>query len=104
MAQVALPLKTLGDALFLRNRIIARLEQAELQPDPEHRRWLMSFIVVGGGFSGVETAGELVDFLYASLKYYKRISLADLRIILLHSGYRVLQVLSLGLGSFTLRK
>src|SRR5205807_808412 len=48
MAQVALPLKTLGDALFLRNRIIARLEQAELQPDPEHRRWLMSFIVVGG--------------------------------------------------------
>jgi len=41
-----LPLKTLGDALFLRNRIIARLEQAELQPDPEHRRWLMSFIIV----------------------------------------------------------
>src|SRR5213080_2723055 len=54
MAQVALPLKTLGDALFLRNRIIARLEQAELQPEREHRRWLMSFIIVGGGFSGDE--------------------------------------------------
>ncbi len=104
MAQVALPLKTLGDALFLRNRIIARLEQAELQPDPEHRRWLMSFIVVGGGFSGVETAGELVDFLYASLKYYKRISREDLRIALLHSGDRLLQELSPSLGRFTLRK
>src|SRR5689334_23264926 len=71
MASYALPLKTLGDALFLRNRIISRLEQAELQPNVEHRRWLLTFIVVGGGFSGVETAGELVDFLYASLRYYK---------------------------------
>jgi NADH dehydrogenase len=104
MAQVALPLKTLGDALFLRNRIIARLEQAELQPDPEYRRWLTSFIVVGGGFSGVETAGELVDFLYASLKYYKRIRGEDLRITLLHSGDRLLQELSPSLGRFTLRK
>ena len=75
MGNYGLPLKTLGDAMFLRNRIIARLEQAELQPDPEHRRWLTSFIVVGGGFSGVETAGELVDFLYASLRYYRRIRL-----------------------------
>jgi len=80
MGQYALPLKTLGDALFLRNRIIARLEQAELQPDVEHRRWLTSFVVVGGGFSGVETVGELVDFLHASLKYYKRVRADDLRL------------------------
>jgi NADH dehydrogenase len=104
MSRNALPLKTLGDALFLRNRIIARLEQAELQPDPELRRWLTSFIVVGGGFSGVETSGELVDFLYASLKYYKRISREDLRIVLLHSGDRLLPELSASLGEFTLRK
>ena len=104
MSQNALPLKTVGDALFLRNHIIARLEQAELQPDPEHRRWLTSFIVVGGGFSGVETAGELGDFLYASLKYYKRIRREDLRIVLLHSGERLLPELSESLGRFTLRK
>ncbi len=53
MAEHGLPLKTVGDALFLRNRIIARLEQAEIQPDLMRRRWLMTFIVVGGGFSGV---------------------------------------------------
>jgi NADH dehydrogenase len=104
MAKVALPLKTIGDALFLRNRIIARLEQAELQPDPEHRRWLMTFIVVGGGFSGVETAGELVDFLHASLKYYKRIQPEDVCIVLLHAGDRLLPEVSAGLGRFTLRK
>ncbi len=104
MGQYALPLKTLGDALFLRNRIIARLEQAELQPDREQRRWLTSFVVVGGGFSGVETVGELVDFLQASLKYYKRVRLDDLRVVLLHSGDRLLPELSARLGAFTLRK
>jgi NADH dehydrogenase len=104
MGSYALPLKTLGDALFLRNRIIARLEQAELQPDRTHRRWLTTFVVVGGGFSGVETAGELADFLYASLRYYKRISANDLRIVLLHSGDRLLPELSASLGGFTLRK
>jgi NADH dehydrogenase len=104
MSQNGLPLKTLGDALFLRNRIVARLEQAELQPDPEYRRWLTSFIVVGGGFSGVETAGELEDFLHASLKYYKRIRREDLQIVLLHSGDRLLPELSASLGEFTLRK
>jgi NADH dehydrogenase len=104
MANYGLPLKTLGDALFLRNRIIARLEQAELQPDREHRRWLTSFIVVGGGFSGVETAGELVDFLYASLRYYRRVSCDDLRIVLLHGTDRLLPELSPHLGAFTLRK
>jgi hypothetical protein len=57
MARYALPLKTLGDSLFMRNRAIVRLEQAELQPDPESRRWLTSFVVIGGGFSGVEVAG-----------------------------------------------
>jgi NADH:quinone reductase (non-electrogenic) len=104
MAQSALPLKTVGDALFMRNRIIARLEQAELQPDPEHRRWLTSFVVVGGGFSGVETAGALVDFLHASLRYYKRIQREELRIVLVHSGDRLLPELSASLGEFTLRK
>jgi NADH dehydrogenase len=104
MVNYGLPLKTLGDAMFLRNRIIARLEQAEMQPDPEHRRWLTSFIVVGGGFSGVETAGELVDFLYASLRYYRRISCEDLRIVLLHGTDRLLPELSPHLGAFTLRK
>jgi len=104
MANYALPLKTLGDALFLRNRVISRLEQAELQPVREHRRWLTTFVIVGGGFSGVETAGELVDFLHASLRYYRNIDRDDIRIVLLHSGDRLMPELSPALGAFTLKK
>ena len=44
MANYALPLKTLGDALFLRNRVISRLEQAEMQPDPALRKWLTTWL------------------------------------------------------------
>ena len=104
MAQHALPLKTLGDALFLRNRIVARLEQADLQADAEARRWLTSFVVIGGGFSGVETAGVLMDFLHASLKYYPRIQREDIRVVLLHGQPRFLPELSATLGEFAGRK
>ena len=104
MAQHALPLKTLGDALFLRNRIISRLEQAELQPDVAARRWLTTFVIIGGGFSGVETAGELTDFLHAGLRYYPRIRREDIRVVLLHGQKRLLPELSASLGEFAFRK
>jgi NADH:ubiquinone reductase (H+-translocating) len=104
MDRYALPLKTLGDALFLRNRVISRLEQAEQQSDEMQRRWLTSFVVIGGGFSGVETAGELVDFMYASLRYYPRIRHEDLKVTLVHGADRLLPELSPKLGQFTLSK
>jgi NADH:ubiquinone reductase (H+-translocating) len=104
MAQYALPLKTLGDSLFLRNRIISRLEQAELQPDVAARRWLTTFVIIGGGFNGVETAGELTDFLHASLRYYPRIRREDIRVVLLHGQNRLLPELSASLGEFAYRK
>lgn len=104
MDKYGLPLKTLGDALFLRNRMIVRLEQAQLQPDRDARRWLTTFIVVGGGFSGVEVAAELVDFLHASLKYYPNIRSEDCRVVLLHSGDRLLPELDASLGRFALTK
>lgn len=100
----ALPLKTLGDALFLRNRIISRLEQAELQADPTARRWLTSFVVLGGGFSGVEVAGELQDFLHAARRYYPGVQAEDINVHLIHSGDRLLPELSESLGRFTGRK
>ena len=104
MAEHALPLRTLGDTLFLRNRVIERLEQAEMQDDAARRRWLTTFIVVGGGLSGVEVAGELSDFVRASRRYYPNIDRQDCRVILLHGGDRILPELPASLADFALTK
>ncbi len=104
MAEHSLPLKTTGDALFLRNRILVRMEQAEMQGDPVRRRWLTTFIVVGAGFSGVEVAGEISDFVRSSLRYYPKIVGQDCRVILLHGGDRILPELPAGLAEFALTK
>jgi len=104
MARYALPLKTVGDALFLRNRILSRLEQATLQPNVRLRRWLTTFAVLGGGFSGVEVAGEISDFLRSSLRYYPTLDPEDCKVCLVHSGDRLLPELPEGLGDFALRK
>ena len=102
MGEHGLPLKTVGDALFLRNRIIERLEQATIEPDTNIRRWLTTFIVVGGGFSGVEVAGELFDFLRAAVKYYKNVTKGDCRVVLLQASDRLLPEVSPRLGKYAL--
>lgn len=100
MSEYALPLKTLGDALFLRNRVVSRLEAASLQTDVSARRWLTTFIVIGGGFSGVEVAGEIEDFVRASLRYYPMIDPADVSVVLLHGTDRLLPEIGESLGDF----
>ncbi len=104
MGTYSLPLKTLGDAMFLRNRVIARLEHAQLQPDRAAWRWLLSFVVIGGGLCGVETAGELLDFVRASLRYYPQVDAEDVAVQLVHSGEYLLPELSCSLGEFAERK
>lgn len=97
MEQHALPLKTLGDALHMRNQVIARIEQAELAVGMAQRVWLNTFIVIGGGFSGVEVAGEISDFLIASRGYYEH--MGDLpRVVLVHAGPCLLPELPPELG------
>jgi NADH dehydrogenase len=102
MREQALPLKTLGDALHIRNRIIVRLEQAELEDDPQVRRALTTFIVIGGGASGVEVAGAIADFIRTARKYYPRTGPLDARIILLEGGDRLVPEFPGSLGEAAL--
>lgn len=97
----ALPLKTVGDALFIRNRMVERLEQATIHPDPERRKALTSFVIIGGGFSGVEVAGEMEDFLSSAERYYKNVKQEDCRITLLHGTDCLLPEISKKLGKKT---
>jgi NADH dehydrogenase len=98
LAEHALPLKLIGDALFIRNRVLQRVARIELESDPQVRRQLGRFIVIGGGFSGVEVAGGLADFLASVPRYYPRVAPQELQVTLLQDTDRLLPELPQPLG------
>lgn len=100
MREHAIPFKYLGDALRLRNEAVGVLEEASVETDPEERRKLLTFVVGGGGFSGVECIAELNDFLHAALKAYPNIRKDEVRCILLQSAGRILPELGEGLAEY----
>lgn len=100
MREHASPFKYLSDALHLRNQLVRALEEAETESDPEIRRRLLTFVVAGGGFSGVECIAEMNDFLRDAVRAYHNISEEDLRLILLQRGNRILPELTESLATF----
>jgi NADH:quinone reductase (non-electrogenic) len=99
----ALPFKYLGDGLVLRNHIIHALEEADIETDPEVRRALLTFVVAGGGFSGVEAVAELNDFVRKVARNFRRIERGEIRVVLLHSGPLILPELPANLAGFAQR-
>lgn len=100
MADHAFPLKTVGDAAVLRTQVLQQLERAEVCEDEARRRWLCSFIVVGGGYSGVEAAGEINDLVRGSLRFFRNIRPEDVAVTLLHSRDQILPEISPPLREF----
>src|SRR5437867_10766989 len=103
LAEHALPFKYLGDALTLRNRIIHTLEEADIEPDPDVRRTLLTFVVAGGGFSGVEAVAELNDFVRAAARSFRNVMPEEIRVVLLHAGPLILPELPASLARFAQR-
>lgn len=100
LEQHALTMKTLGDAIHLRNRLIAALEEADNEC-AEETAGLLTCVVVGGGFAGVETIAAVNDFVREALRFYPRIDPARVRMVLVHSGAVVLPELGPELGAYT---
>ena len=97
----ALPFKNLADALHLRNHLIRALEEAAIETeDPELRRQLLTFVVAGGGFSGVEVVAELNDFVRGVARNYLGIDPDEIRVVLVHSQNRILPEVSEKLALF----
>ncbi|MEM9159611.1 MAG: FAD-dependent oxidoreductase [Verrucomicrobiota bacterium] len=101
MSEHAFLMSTVGDAMKLRATTISRLEEANLTFDPEIRKRLLSFVIVGGGYSGVETAGQMIDLLRFACRFYKNISIEECRVSLIHSREALLPTLSEKLGRYT---
>jgi NADH dehydrogenase len=100
----AYTMKTLNDAVMLRNRVIDMLEQAENETDPILRNSFLTFVVVGGGFAGIETAGELMDLLLDARKYYPTIEKDDIRVIVLEALPMILPGFNEKLAEFSKEK
>ena len=96
----AYTMKTLNDAVMLRNRVIDMLEQAENETNPILRKSFLNFVVVGGGFAGIETAGELMDLLLDARKYYPTIHKDDIKVIVLEALGMILPGFNTKLANF----
>jgi len=100
----AYTMKTLYDAVVLRNRIIDMLEQAENETNPILRKSFLNFVIAGGGFAGIETAGELMDLLLDARKHYHTIRKEDLRVIVIEALPMILPGFNEKLAGFAKEK
>ena len=97
----SLSMKNLSDAHVLRNHVIQCLEHADVTEDAALKQRLLTFVVAGGGFSGVETMGEVAEMIRRTLPLYPNISKDELRPILIQRGERLLPELPAGLGGYS---
>lgn len=101
MSEHAYLMRTVGDAMKLRAAIISRMEEANLISKPQMRKDMLSFVIVGGGYSGVETAGQIQDLIAGVRRYYDNIGEGEASVTLIHSGERLLGMLGDRLGDYT---
>ncbi len=100
----AMTMKSIADAFLLRNQMLVMLELASLVEDTSARRALLTFVVAGGGFAGVETIGALNDFVREAIRFYPNLNEADVRIILIHADAVILPELGERLGRYAQEK
>jgi NADH dehydrogenase len=100
----ALTMKSLGDAIHLRNHLLENLEEADFECCPDRRQSLLTVVVAGAGFAGVETIGGLNDFVRESLRFYPHLKEEMLRFVLVDAGPAILPELSPKLGAYAHEK
>ena len=100
LADRAISMKSLGDAIALRNQLIESLEEADFECSRAVREPLLTVLVAGGGFAGVETVAAANDFLREAIAFYANISERDLRVVVVHPGSFLLPELGEELGRY----
>jgi NADH:ubiquinone reductase (H+-translocating) len=102
--KLAFDFKSLRDAMRIRNHVIDMFERADYERNLARRREILTFVVAGGGFAGVELAGALNDFARGMMADYPNLRPEDLRIIVVHSRERILPELSASLAAYALER
>jgi NADH dehydrogenase len=101
LAEQGIAFKTIGEAIYLRNHVMSKLDAASSTVDPELRRKLLTFTFVGGGFAGIEALAELEDMARYATRYYDNIEPTDLRWVLVEAAGRILPEVRESLGVYT---
>ncbi len=106
LAERALTMKSLGDAIYLRNHLIQNLEEADTECAVQAclREPLMTCVVAGAGFAGVETIAGVNDFVREALRFYRNLHADQIRMVLVHPGSVILPELSEKLGRYAQKK
>jgi NADH:quinone reductase (non-electrogenic) len=104
LAECGIAFKTIGEAIFLRNHVLSRLDAADTTIDPALRRRLLTFMVVGGGYAGVEALAELADMARYASRYYPTIDPEDIRWILVEATGRIMPEVSPKMGRYTVER
>jgi NADH dehydrogenase len=104
LARRAFTMKSLSDAIALRNHLIANLEEADYECGTVQRAPLLNFVVAGGGFAGVETIAAMNDFLREAVRFFPHLREDMLRVLLVSSGRVILPELGEKLGTYAQRK
>ncbi|MEU6232569.1 NAD(P)/FAD-dependent oxidoreductase [Kitasatospora sp. NPDC047058] len=104
LAEHGIGMKTVEEAISLRNHVMAQLDKAESTTDEAIRRKALTFVVIGGGFAGVETIAEIEDMARDAAKIYKTVSRDDMRFIMVEAANRILPEVGPDLGLWTKEK
>lgn len=104
LKEFGLEMKSLADAVGLRDRAIGLLEAAAANPDPVMRKALLHFVVVGANFTGAEVAGEMEAFIRAAIKHYSKLARDDFKVTLVERSGRILAALSEDLSEYATKK
>jgi NADH dehydrogenase len=103
LAERGIGFKSVAEAIYLRNHVIGRLDEAAETPDPERRRAALSFVFVGGGYAGVEALAELEDMAGAAMKYYPQLRRVDMRWVLIEAAGTILPEIGPDLAAYVRR-
>jgi NADH:ubiquinone reductase (H+-translocating) len=96
--------KTIGEAIYLRNHVLDRLDVAAATTDPDTRRCALTFVFVGGGYAGIEALAEMEDMARDALKYYPELKPDDMRWVLVEATQRVLPEVDRDMGAYTVQQ
>jgi NADH dehydrogenase len=101
LAERGIGFKTIGEAIYLRNHVLSRLDLAASTSDPVRRKRALTFVFVGGGYAGVEALAELEDMARYALRYVPSVDASEMRWVLVEAASRIMPEVSVRLSAYT---